>query len=226
MALESATYISGLVDSNPSGSDSISQGDDHLKLIKSVLQSTLPNANAALNGVHTGAVEPTSTSAGQLWFDTSGAGVLKVRDKADSAYDDVDTTSTALPSGIISLWYGSIASIPSGWALCDGSVAGSITTPDLRDRFIVGAGTGGSYAVDATGGSTTSGPHTLTAAQMPTHTHDYLQRGFTKSDPGAGSQDFSDEGGTLTTTSAGSDAAHSHAATLPPYYALCYIMKT
>jgi hypothetical protein len=226
MALESATYVSGLVDSNPSGSDSISQGDDHLKLIKSVLQSTLPNANAALNGVHTGAVEPTSTSAGQLWFDTSGAGVLKVRDKADSAYDDVDTTSTALPSGIISLWYGSIASIPSGWALCDGSVAGSITTPDLRDRFIVGAGTGGSYAVGATGGSTTSGPHTLTAAQMPTHTHNYLQRGFTKSDPGAGSQDFSDEGGTLTTTSAGDGDPHSHAATLPPYYALCYIMKT
>ena len=170
MALESATYVSGLVDSNPSGSDSISQGDDHLKLIKSVLQSTLPNANAALNGVHTGAVEPTSTSAGQLWFDTSGAGVLKVRDKADSAYDDVDTTSTALPTGIISLWYGSIASIPSGWSLCDGS--GS--TPDLRDRFVVGAGTGGSYAVDATGGSTTSGAHTLLTAEIPAHTHTVL----------------------------------------------------
>ena len=222
MALESATYISGLVDSNPSGSDSISQGDDHLKLIKSVLQSTLPNANAALNGVHTGAVEPTSTSAGQLWFDTSGAGVLKVRDKADSAYDDVDTTSTALPTGIISLWYGSIASIPSGWSLCDGS--GS--TPDLRDRFVVGAGTGGSYAVDATGGSTTSGAHTLTTSEMPAHTHSYLQRGFTKSDPGSGSQDFSDEGGSLNTGSAGGGSAHSHAATLPPYYALCYIMKT
>ena len=222
MALESATYVSGLVDSNPSGSDSISQGDDHLKLIKSVLQSTLPNANAALNGVHTGAVEPTSTSAGQLWFDTSGAGVLKVRDKADSAYDDVDTTSTALPTGIISLWYGSIASIPSGWSLCDGS--GS--TPDLRDRFVVGAGTGGSYAVDATGGSTTSGAHTLTTSEMPAHTHSYLQRGFTKSDPGSGSQDFSDEGGSLNTGSAGSGGSHTHTGSLPPYYALCYIMKT
>ena len=225
MALESATYVSGLVDTNPAGSDSISQGDDHLKLIKSVLQSTLPNANAALNGVHTGAVEPTSTSAGQLWFDTSGAGVLKVRDKADSAYDNVDTTSTALPTGIISLWYGSIASIPSGWSLCDGS--GS--TPDLRDNFVIGAGTGGSYAVGATGGSTTSGPHTLTESQMPIHDHSYYQRGFTNDNTlGAGDDDFSDDTQLYTggTGNAGGDAAHSHAATIPPYYALCYIMKT
>ena len=221
MALESATYVSGLVDSNPSGSDSISQGDDHLKLIKSVLQSTLPNANAALNGVHTGAVAPTSTSAGQLWFDTSGAGVLKVRDKADSAYDNVDTTSTALPTGIISLWYGSIASIPSGWSLCDGS--GS--TPDLRDRFIVGAGTGGSYAVDATGGSTTSGAHTLTTAEMPAHTHSVLIRGFSGAHS-AGSGQYSDEGGSQNSGSTGGGGEHSHAATIPPYYALCYIMKT
>ena len=242
MALESATYVSGLVDSNPSGSDSISQGDDHLKLIKSVLQSTLPNANAALNGVHTGAVEPTSTSAGQLWFDTSGAGVLKVRDKADSAYDNVDTTSTALPAGVITLWYGSIASIPSGWALCDGSVAGSITTPDLRDSFIIGAGTGATYAVDATAamGNTGSyaghntGAHTLTTSEMPAHTHTALIRGFTKADPGSGSQDFSDEGGTSTTSSTGGGGshehtgggAHVHTGSLPPYYALCYIMKT
>ena len=222
MALESATYVSGLVDTNPAGSDSISQGDDHLKLIKSVLQSTLPNANAALNGVHTGAVEPTSTSAGQLWFDTSGAGVLKVRDKADSAYDNVDTTSTALPTGIISLWYGSIASIPSGWSLCDGS--GS--TPDLRDKFIVGAGTGGSYAVDANAAMGNTGAHTLTTSEMPAHTHSYLQRGFTKADPGSGSQDFSDEGGSLNTGSAGSGGSHTHTGSLPPYYALCYIMKT
>ena len=241
MALESATYVSGLVDTNPAGSDSISQGDDHLKLIKSVLQSTLPNANAALNGVHTGAVAPTSTSAGQLWFDTSGTGVLKVRDKADSAYDNVDTTSTALPAGVITLWYGSIASIPSGWALCDGSVAGSITTPDLRDSFIIGAGTGATYAVDATAamGNTGSyaghntGAHTLTTSEIPAHTHTVLIRGFTGAHS-SGSQDYTDEyttqnsgstggGGTHEHTGGG---AHVHTGSLPPYYALCYIMKT
>ena len=47
MALESATYISGLVTTNPTGSDSISQGDDHLRLIKTVLKNSLPNVTTA-----------------------------------------------------------------------------------------------------------------------------------------------------------------------------------
>jgi hypothetical protein len=59
------------------------------------------------------------------------------------------TTAVAasFPTGGIIMWSGSIASIPSGWALCNGSNG----TPDLRNRFIVGAGS--AYAVDATGGS-------------------------------------------------------------------------
>ena len=104
MTVESATYVSGLNANYPPGSDTISEGDDHLRLIKSVLKSTLPNADEAINGVHTGGSAPSPTSSGQLWFDTSGTGDLKVRNKADSAFESVDTTSTALPAGIISLW--------------------------------------------------------------------------------------------------------------------------
>ena len=51
MALESATYIDGLVIINPTGSDSISQGDDHIRLIKKVLKNTFPDATAAIEGV-------------------------------------------------------------------------------------------------------------------------------------------------------------------------------
>jgi hypothetical protein len=47
MALESATYIDGLVTSNPTGSDNISQGDEHIRLIKTVLKNTIPNATSA-----------------------------------------------------------------------------------------------------------------------------------------------------------------------------------
>ena len=47
MALESATYVDGLVITNPTGSDSISQGDDHLRLIKKVLKNSLPNVTTA-----------------------------------------------------------------------------------------------------------------------------------------------------------------------------------
>ena len=52
-----------------------------------------------------------------------------------------------IPVGGIIMWSGSIASIPTGWALCDGNNG----TPNLTDRFVVGAGS--VYAVDGTGGS-------------------------------------------------------------------------
>ncbi len=50
--------------------------------------------------------------------------------------------------GIICLWGGAIADIPAGWHLCDGSTIGTQILPDLRDRFIVGAGS--TYAPDDT----------------------------------------------------------------------------
>jgi microcystin-dependent protein len=71
--------------------------------------------------------------------------------------------NTPVPVGFIGMWSGSTAAVPTGWALCDGTNG----TPDLRDRFIVGAGT--TYAVGATGGANTV---TLTTSQIPSHTHD------------------------------------------------------
>lgn len=77
-------------------------------------------------------------------------------------FPDNTVQRRAFPSGGILMWYGNIASIPSGWFLCNGSNG----TPDLRDRFVVGAGS--TYAVNATGGSNTV---TLTEAQLATHSH-------------------------------------------------------
>jgi len=67
-----------------------------------------------------------------------------------------------IPSGIITMWSGSISNIPKGWVLCDGQNG----TPDLRDRFIVGAGK--SYNVGNTGGANSV---TLTVDNLPAHTH-------------------------------------------------------
>ena len=64
--------------------------------------------------------------------------------------------------GMIIMWAGDVNQIPVGWALCDGQNG----TPDLRDRFIVGAGS--NYGVKTTGGQATV---TLTEAQMPPHRH-------------------------------------------------------
>jgi hypothetical protein len=70
----------------------------------------------------------------------------------DNLYGIIGTTPSvsAVPAGGIIMWSGSIGSIPSGYYICDGSNG----TPDLRDRFVVGAGT--SYAVGNTGGFTSS----------------------------------------------------------------------
>lgn len=144
-------------------------------------------------------------------------------------------TSAALPpsfvTGMILLWSGSIASIPSGWALCNGSNG----TPDLRDRFIVGAGS--TYAVDATGGSAdavvVSHTHTATVTD-PGHIH-----GITGSQSGVGSThnkldaNNSNQISASNTTSAttgisvtvNSTGSSGTNANLPPYYALAYIMK-
>lgn len=152
---------------------------------------------------------------------------------------DIGDTSIAsgfglIPVGAITLWSGSVPSIPSGWALCDGSSG----TPDLRDRFVVGAG--GAYAVGATGGQDQV---TLTVAQMPAHRHAIDEgslstaAGFehghatsgtgprlsrTPSHPASGSVNQSDENsGFLYDT--GGDQPHENR---PPYYALAYIMFT
>jgi len=111
---------------------------------------------------------------------------------------------SAIPAGTIAIWSGSVASIPSGWYLCNGANS----TPNLRDRFVVGAG--GSYAVGATGGATT-------------HNHTYSGSTSTPSNY----QQYDGDQGTMsamrhTHTYSGTTSSGS---SLPPYYALCYIMK-
>jgi hypothetical protein len=71
--------------------------------------------------------------------------------------------NSVLPRGAIIMWGGSIASIPAGWQLCDGSNS----SPDLRGQFIVGAGNS-QYPVAGTGGSASV---TLTNSNLPSHTH-------------------------------------------------------
>lgn len=96
--------------------------------------------------------------------------------------DHVHPASTTIPSGVIVMWSGLITGIPSGWYLCDGNN----NTPDLRNKFIIGAGS--TYAERATGGSANaivvSHTHTLSAATfsgsaLPSHTHGITDPGHT-----------------------------------------------
>ena len=147
----------------------------------------------------------------------------------------VTSTGTTIPLGVISLWYGSIGSVPTGWYLCDGSNG----TPDLRDKFVVG--TGSTYAVAATGGATTATlvlgnlpAHTHTATVIdPGHLHTYDRVNGSAGAAGGGASAISSytvtntstatTGITVTNASTGSGTSFS---VLNPYYALAYIMKS
>lgn len=158
------------------------------------------------------------------------------------------TTSVAavagVPSGSIILWSGAANAVPAGYVLCNGTN----NTPDLRNRFVVGAG--GTYAVGATGGSANATvvahTHTLNAGSTSTKS---LTGTFDTSKPNAATGIVSINATGIGPAGDGAqysggrytiNASHSHTlsgstdstgssatnANLPPYYALCYIMKT
>jgi len=78
MAYESASFINQLDKNLPRGSDSVSEGDIHLRTIKDVLKNSFPNVDEAVNAVHTRPTEPPRHTAGTVWFDTS-SGLIKLR---------------------------------------------------------------------------------------------------------------------------------------------------
>jgi len=170
-----------------------------------------------------------------------------------TALTDAATVGQAVPSGAILMWSGSIATIPSGWLICDGTNG----TPDLRSRFIVGAGS--TYAVNATGGTAdaivVAHTHTGTTGGMsananhshgvndPGHYHTYDLSALSGGS-NAGYQGSSSAPALVGTNNANTGISiqstnidHTHGFTtnstgssgtnqnLPPYLALAYIMK-
>ena len=146
------------------------------------------------------------------------------------------TGIVSIPTGVIVMWSGT--TIPSGWALCDGTNS----TPDLRNRFIVGAND-----ASKTGITTQTGPgfnattgviddtyepgdiggetsHQLTVAELAAHTHS-----GGASYPGSGpeqNQSGSVEDRTTFNVDTGSTGGDNYHENRPPYYALAFIMKT
>ena len=225
-------------------------------------------------------------------FNGSGASLtsLNASNLQSGTVADARLTNTSLfVQGMIMLWYGSVASIPNGWVLCDGNNS----TPDLRNRFVIGAGTGGNYSPDDTGGfadatlvshshtinnhnhsfsgsqshahtidnhthnfsaNTSSNTHNhvyqnqvaainanerpwpasnndcrLDDADTTNNTHSHSVSGTT--DPGGlntNSSTVTISGTTGNQSDSGTNSQGSSATNknLPPYYALCYIMKT
>ena len=137
------------------------------------------------------------------------------------------TGNGTIPIGGIIMWSGTTTDIPAGWALCNGVASNGLTPPDLRDRFIVGAGS--AYSPKATGGAST---HSLAATNLPTFSIPYKDIFYSESggtvavtsNKGSGDSDSDNSGWELprTATYTGSATAIDHR---PLYMALCYIMR-
>lgn len=138
MPLETASYIHELDSANPASTDQLSQADDHIRLIKAALKATFPNINAPVT-------------------------------KTD---EDLNVPNFSMPIGVILAWYGTSGTIPAGWALCNGQTVtrtdggGDITTPNLVDKAIIGAG-----AIAAQGADAGAATDSVTSGAAGSHTH-------------------------------------------------------
>ncbi|RXJ82812.1 hypothetical protein CRU95_00885 [Arcobacter sp. F2176] len=139
-----------------------------------------------------------------------------------------------IPKGLISMWSGSIATLPNGWFLCDGNNE----TPNLQDRFIYG--TTVEEEIGQTGGSANAvviaHSHTGSTNTTGNHSHSVTTYGGSSGSSGyniaqvygpVGAKNFStasagNHSHTLSINSSGEDGINKN---LPPYYKLAFIMK-
>jgi hypothetical protein len=127
--------------------------------------------------------------------------------------EDISNISS-VPSGLICMWKGSIATIPSGWYLCDGNNG----TPDLRNRFVIAADAdaSGVAKTTVTGSATQSGDGTI-----PAHAHSFTSYTYGDSGEPVGVLTSANCMSTRNTASYGTGTKN-----IAVYFALAFIMKS
>jgi microcystin-dependent protein len=231
--LETATYLSDLVTSNPAASDPLSNADDHLRLLKATVKATFPNFTAA----------PLNSTQAQLDAITALLvnGVLR--------------GNGAAPAGLIADFGSTTA--PTGWLLCDGQAVSRTTYADLftaigttwgagdgsttfnvpnmisryrRHREVAGlasvVGTLQSPVIQShahsvvgnTGGNSVDHTHTFsgttgTMNSNTTHSHSYTRRGGVIHQDGTNAATVATSDVTDTTSAANIDHTHSYSGT-------------
>jgi hypothetical protein len=197
---------------------------------------------------NTGAVTLNINSLGAKSITKNGTTALTANDVVingvvEVIYDGTQfqlvNPANTIPSGVITMWSGTIATIPASWYLCDGTNG----TPDLRNQFVIGAysDTAGVAYTTVTGANTKSGGtkdaivvshnHTATVTD-PGHLHT-IPYNAAGDIPGGGSTGGYRGAGTSNTASATTGISVAVSTTgssgtnqnLPPYYALAFIMK-
>ena len=248
VTIESDVSVVGLTTyTNDAAATSSSEGAVHVVGGIAVEKNIVVGDSATIDSVQIGITSATTidTSSDNLYLDSAGGSVVVADDLRVTGIVTVTSPSAfhghgTIPIGGIIMWSGSIADIAGldGWELCDGNNG----TPDLTDRFVVGAGN--AYAVDDFGGSANailvSHSHTAESTSTvtdPQHSHGFDGGGL-KSLAGdaAGNDDYASGGGTTgnastgitvaTTTTISDEGVSGLNANLPPFFALAYIMRT
>lgn len=204
MGLESASYISELVDTNPTGADDKNQGDNHLRLIKEVLQTQFPNLGAAAM---------TATSA-QL--------------------NDLIDNNRGMPTGTVVMWTGTSGDIPTGWLLCDGTNSTPNLTSKFVYGGTSSGATGGAATHTHTANQAAhthlvsrNGWGTTGVAPSPTTSigSGYLVVGSGNNETGETLESLRAAGSAKTSEATDPAITVAAGSSLPPYYTLVYIMK-
>lgn len=217
MGLETATYITDLVSNNPLGTDSKAQGDNHIRLLKSVLKAQFPNLGSA-------AVTATAAELNKLDGATATTAELNILSGVTATAAELNkldgcTSSTAelnLLTGVSSI-YDLVYPVGCLFETTTSANPSTYFTGTTWVAYGTGRVTVGYNAADSdfdnindTGGAKTVA---LSIAEMPAHSHTYtLENARGAGSPGSGNGDSSFS--TPNTSSVGSGAAHEN---MPPY---------
>ena len=232
-----------------------SQFDGDVTVTGTLDATTSLATDLALTGTNAVVIQSSNNNSTVIGNGTSGQ---FLRTNGTESAPSWQTIGGTIPVGGIILWSGAKSAIPTNWALCDGTNS----TPDLRNRFVVGASSDGSdstypnLSVDATGGhenavvvthnhgTTGSGGSHSHGVDDDGHTHGYIDQ-YNDGNGGyrwwkGGDNDCNDRiiqtQSQTTGISIESGGSHTHSVgnagesgtnkNLPPFYALCYIMRT
>ena len=234
MGLETGTYIDSLNSSNPTATDAVSEGDDHLRLIKSTIKATFPNLSNAVTSTHTelNLLDGVTANTTELnYVDVATLGTVEAS-KAVTADANKDITGArnltitgalSAGSGLITLAdvypVGSIY-INAAVATNPGTLLGFGTWVAFgAGRVMVGIDASQTEfdTLEETGGAKT---HTLSISEIPAHTHNQGSHDSTAGDGGAFNTEFirdhSDtaNGPNVESSSTGGGGAHNN---LQPY---------
>jgi hypothetical protein len=201
MGLETASYIDQLNASNPLAVDPKSQGDDHLRLIKTVLKTQFPYLGEA-------AVNTTATQINVLTEITASAAEINKLTGVTSTTAQLNLVNTVpvsrtsiydaiYPIGCI--YQSTVATSPTEL------FAGTTWTAFSEGRVLAGYNSAdGDFAAGATAGSKT---HSMTTAEMPAHTHNVTAMALTTGSLNTVGSGVKSSSQSLTTSSTGSGNA-------------------